>query len=207
MFLKSACIAVVFGVAVSVAGAANATVVTYTDKALWTADAGAPVLNTTEDARPTFPYVTTIALIDGTPLSLSDPVIVVSHVGGVDWQTWSGSYTGAVYDVHFSTDITISLSGLSAFGLEIEPADLHPHSISVDLGGGNVITQSVDGDGGALFFGWVGEGIQSFTITSGVNFAFGNIYSVNAAPEPLTLALFGAGLAGIGAIRRRKAAA
>lgn len=209
MFARSFGFAVAISAAMLMSQAANATVVSYTDKATWTAAAGSPVFNTTTDANAPGTWVTSIDLNGGGALSLSD-LVIVAQAGTPDWSTWSGGYTGIVYDVHFSKTITLSFSGLSGFGLEIEPAPQKPVDITVALNDGTTFTQSVNGLGGAAFFGWTGEGIDSLTISSDEFFAFGNLYSVkgtNAVPEPLTLALFGAGLAGMAGARRRKASA
>lgn len=207
MFLRSASLAVVFGAAMLATATANATVLTYTDQATWAAAAGGPVTNTTTDSNGDSAILSSIQLDDGTTLDTNGDLVVVRIVP-TSWATWSGGYTGFVYDVNFSNSITINLSGVSAFGFEIEPAPLSLHTITLTLSDGQTIVQSVDGDGGAKFFGWTGETIDSFTISSDTDVAFGNIYSVraaNAAPEPFTLALLGAGLAGMGAIRRSKA--
>lgn len=206
MFARSLGFAFAIGAAMLVSQAANATVVSYTDKATWTAAAGSPVFNTTTDSNPLATWITSIDLNGGGALSLSD-MVIVAQAGTPSWATWSGGYTGIVYDVHFDKTITLSFSGLSGFGLEIEPAPQTSVDINVTLNDGTTFTHTVNGLGGAAFFGWTGEGIDSLTISSSEFFAFGNLYSVkaaNAAPEPLTLALLGTGLAGMTFVRRRK---
>jgi hypothetical protein len=210
MVVKSIGLAALFGAAMLAAGAANATAVTYSDKTAWTTAAGGPITSTTTDGRTVDTFQSTITLGDGTLLDAGSDLFTIRKVPE-SWATWSGDYKGIVYDANVGSSLTFTLSGLSAFGLEMEPNSTSGalFDITLELDDGSTLTQGVSGDGGALFFGWVGEGITSFTISSSDEFAFGNIVSARAqsTPEPLTLALFGAGLAGIGAIRRRKALA
>lgn len=213
MSRKSVFGAAALSVAVLLAGAANATVATYTNQTDWAAAAGGTITNTTEDARPDSTAVTTIPLDDGSLLT-TDLFVSVAHAGSIatGWETWAHGYTGAVYA---SGDfLNIGLSAFDAFGLEIEPANEQngPYDITLTLDDGTVMQSQVEGKGGAQFFGWIGSGISSMSITSGsgsFGFGFGNFFSVRDAsvPEPVTLALFGAGLAGMASVRRRKPAA
>ncbi len=204
MFLKSVSFAAAFGAAMLGAGAANATTI-YEDKGAWETAAGGIVVNTTSDATlPLGSYITDISLADGSTITTTDIVAVEKIASG--WATWSGGYLGNVYEP-IGNEISINLSGFSAFGLEIEPNKPSNFNITVSLSDGSSITDLVNGSGGAQFFGWVAANIDKVTIsTTDTQFAFGNIYSVRTVqtPEPLTLALVGAGLAGIGAMRRRK---
>jgi hypothetical protein len=205
MILKSTSVAAIFGAAMLAASAASATTI-YDNKADWTAAAGGPIFNTTSDANAEGTPITDILLADGSTITTSDLVYV--NTIGISWATWSGGYTGTVYQPVFGNEISISLPGFSAFGLEVEPDVQSAFDVTLTLSDGSTITDSVDGNGGAQFFGWVADNIDMVTIsTTDSGFAFGNIYSVRAVgtPEPFTLALFGAGLAGLGALRRRKA--
>jgi hypothetical protein len=87
----------------------------------------------------------------------------------------------------FST--VLFLKGLNAFGFIVAP-NIGDDSMTVALSNGQTLTATVDyfnpaGDcGPAQFFGFVGNGITSVTITdsAGNDFIFGNFYSVASTP-------------------------
>lgn len=207
MTFRSLGFVAVLGAAVFAANVANASVATYTDEATWAAAAGGAVTNTTTDPRSSGTSINTITLDDGTVISLTQSLEV--HRIGDGWATWSGVYAGTVYTDYFSTEIDAAITPVLAMGFEIEPDPFDLYDITLELSDGTTLTQSVQGDSGAAFFGWVGAGITSIKISSAADFAFGNFFTSGAtpAPEPMTLSLVGAGLAGIGALRRRKAKA
>ncbi len=207
MSIRSLGFSAVLGAALFASAAADASVATYTDKSQWTADVSGPITNTTTDPN-VGSTTSSITLDDGTVIGLDRSLSVVTIGSG--WATWSGGYTGVVYTDYNSTSIGATVTPVTALGFEIEPDPFDLIEISLTLVDGSVITQNVQGDSGAAFYGWIGTGITSFTISSREDFAFGNFYTAGAAaptPEPLTLSLMGAGLAGIGALRRRKARA
>jgi len=214
MFAKSVSFAVAIAAAMLMSETASATVAVYDNQTAWASAAGGPITNTTGDLR--FQNtVNSITLDDGTMLAL-DTYVYVAHAGSLatGWETWSHGYTGTVYS---SGEISVSadVSAVKALGFEIEPALESSFDVTLTLNDGAVLTRPVDGKGGAAFFGWVGSGITSLTISvvaggPGSGLGFGNFFSVlqtAAVPEPLTLALFGAGLAGMAVARRRKNAA
>ncbi len=89
----------------------------------------------------------------------------------------------------------------------IEPDRFAEFDITVLLSSSDVVTRTVNGTGGALFFGWIGSGITGLTISSTSDFAEGGWFTTGASasvPEPITLSLFGVGVAGAAALRRRK---
>lgn len=213
MFARSVSFAVAVAATMLMSEAASATVAVYDNQTTWAAAAGGPITNTTDDSR----YQSTvdsITLDDGTTLAL-DTDVYVAHAGSqaTGWETWSHGYTGTVYGAG-AISISIDVSAVMALGFEIEPAIESPFDVTMTLNDGAVLKRTVDGKGGAAFFGWVGTGITSLTISTvsggpGSGLGFGNFFSVlptSPVPEPLTIALFGAGLAGMGAMRRRKKA-
>lgn len=202
MSLRAIGAAVAFSMAVLAAPAANA-VAMYDNLTDWATALGSSYVNTTTDPNSTFTDVNTITLDDGTVLTLGSSANVRQI--GVGWGTWSGGYTGIVYYTNGATSFSFSLTPVGALGFEIEPNPFAVYDITLTLEDASVLTQSVDGNAGAKFFGWVGAGITSVTISSDVDFAFGNFFSPGSVPEPATLALIGAGLAGMGVLRRRKA--
>lgn len=102
---------------------------------------------------------------------------------GSTWNTWCCGYTGeAVWTGSGVTSTQLNFSGVYAFGLQIEPDIYQYESMTVTLSDGQTITATVGGEAGAQFFGFVGGGITSLTITdnAGDDFAFGNFYSVGS---------------------------
>lgn len=97
------------------------------------------------------------------------------------WVTWCCNYFGQVIGTT-GTSATLNLSGVGAFGVEIEPNFWIPESMTVTLSNGQSITEIVNGYYGAQFFGFVGSGIKSITINDNIGdtFAFGNFYYLPA---------------------------
>jgi len=146
--------------------------------------------------------VSSATLADGTVVSFSPNATILDAT--VDWATWCCSYTGQVAYQGVSS-ASLSTSPVSAIGMFIEPEQFAVESITVTLGDGTSLTQSVNGYGGAAFFGFVGSGpISSLTITdaSGDSFAEGDFFT--HVPEPSSLALLGTGLLGLPFVRRRR---
>lgn len=199
MHLSTARAALLASAAFIAAPASAATL--YSDLAAWQAAAG-PSFNTTA-LGVEFENVTSVSLVGGGSLGFDQASILTLGNG---WQTWPGGYTGQVL-FPGETPTTITFGGLTALGFEAQPDPFSVHDITVTLSDGSVLTQAVDGNSGARFFGFVGAGIASVTISSDVNFAYGNIWSSLATPVPVpvapAMALFGLALAGLALARRR----
>lgn len=211
--------AAVLGVATLAATAASATVQTYTDYTSWAAAVtGTISTNTTVNPADVGTSVSSVTLNDGTVISFFDGVTHASTSlqieqpgnGWGSWTGWNGSYTGAVYWWMNVSDLEFGSSTVSAFAFEIEP-DLPTNDIFVTLtlSTGDPVQLDFASVSDVKFFGWVGDGVTSVSFQSNDDFGVGNFLSVRdvAAPEPATLSLIGAGVLGMGALRRRKAKA
>ena len=196
------------------AGLTPAGAVTLTgDYGAWLTGAGGSAFPTTTYAPSATPAdfstivtVSNVTLVGGGSFTTNIPV-EVDQVG-TSWGTWSGGYTGHVlwsgYDSASSSGIDtieLALTGLYAFGLEIEPNAFSTLSISVLLNTSESLAQDINGDGGAKFFGYYGNGVTGLTITAptGQSFAFGNFRSVPVVPLPAAFPLFAGAIAAFGA--------
>ena len=163
--------------------------------------------------------VASIVLAGGSSLdNFSSPP--VTHIVGTSWATWQGqpgSNGTTVYNAPASNVMADfhpgSIFGLGtfhavdAFGFYVEPDAFVTDTITLGLSDGSSLSQDVNGNGGASFFGWVGGGVTSITISStGGDFAFGDFAEGSTqVPEPAGVALLGVGLLGLGLIRRQRA--
>ena len=124
------------------------------------------------------------------------------HIG-VGWATWSGAYTGVVYFTNYSTSVTLDLpDDTLAFLTYVEPNPFSWQTIRVTAQDGTYLERQVTGSAGAHgfgFYGTDGDTIDTLTITSGTDFAFGEFFG--AVPEPGSLSLLG--LVGLFVLRRR----
>jgi hypothetical protein len=162
-------------------------------------------------------YSTINGLLFGSSLTNITPSVQRRTVG-TSWSTWQGqpgSNGTSVYQTNGNTFTatfnpgTILTHTVDAFGFFAEPDHFSAFDITLNLNDGSTLTESVVGDHGAAFFGWVGNGINSITVsTADTDFAFGDFWEgfspIKQVPEPFTLSLFGAGLVGAAALRRKK---
>jgi PEP-CTERM motif-containing protein len=209
-FLKTALVAATAFGALAVGTTSQAAVTTYNSLSAWEAAAG------------TFAETTSLGASDSATINsftTTDGIVVTSHgtvlAIGDGWGTWSGGYTGQVLWAN-ATLVNFGLgSAVTGFGMFVEPDEHDVFDITLTTSGGGTITESVNGDGGAAFFGWTGAGVTSFTLSSADDFAAGDFFSASGStggvPEASTWALMLLGFGGVGATlrasRRRQATA
>jgi hypothetical protein len=120
---------------------------------------------------------------------------------GEGWSTWSHGYTGDVYDTCFTGEgcaapdpstVTINLpEGTQAFYFYAEPNNMSPFTITATAQDGTTSGPvSVDGAGGAKYFGFYGIGgatLASITVTADdpLGFAVGEFGISPSAGPPI----------------------
>lgn len=155
-------------------------------------------------------------LTDGSTLTNLSPEATVEFVPS-GWATWQGGLNPTVYWAQGSDVVSADFNPgsvlghtVDAFGFYAEGDLFQSDEITLLLSNGESLMQTVDSQGGASFFGWVGSGITDITVSTndGDDFAIGDFWegytTSTSVPEPLTLSLFGAGLGGAAIMRRRK---
>lgn len=135
------------------------------------------------------------------------------------WGTWSGGKTPRILYTQGLSSVTGSFNGsVTAFGFEMEPNSFGFFPMTLSLSDGSSLSQDVNGDAGALFFGWTDGSISSMALSISPNqegatsdFAFGEMVKSESTPtvpetvpEPATMLLLGSGLLGMGVYARRR---
>ena len=87
---------------------------------------------------------------------------------GDGWELWSHGYTGDVYDTAASltdpTSLTLTFSSsVHAFYLFVEPTQWDNFNITALTDAGAILSQTVDGEGGAAGFGFYTDGTESIS--------------------------------------------
>jgi hypothetical protein len=118
---------------------------------------------------------------------------------GDGWATWSHGYTGDVYFTNGLPSLTITLPvGTSAFYFYVEPEVFSTFTVTAIANGFAGTSTSVNGLGGAQYFGVYGTGgstISSIVVSAPADangFAVGE-FGI-ATQEPGTLLLLGSGI-------------
>src|SRR5689334_1989468 len=158
-------LAAVAGLAMVAIQPASAGVVTYNNLAAWEAAAGAWT-ETTNLGVANGSIISGATLADGTTLGFAQNLNVASIGSG--WATWCCGYHGQVtpsYNTGSWLTESWTISPTGGFGMFIEPDPFAVWSITMTTSTGDFVTQSVDGNGGAKFFGWLGNGVTNLTIT------------------------------------------
>jgi hypothetical protein len=128
------------------------------------------------DPQPLFTSVGSVASPLGGSLTFTPEV---QHVRiGDGWSTWSNGYTGDVYWTFGATSLTLGLpTGTTAFYFYAEPNPFGVFTITATAQDGTTSGPiSVDGSGGARYFGFYvtgGSALASITVSSPVDFAVG----------------------------------
>jgi hypothetical protein len=201
-------VTLVFGV-----GTASAGVIFFDDsgglgtgRTAWEAAVGGDYMEFAEygASGALFPAGTGLDVGYGETLSFGADLQVLTIGSG--WATWSGGYTGDVLYSLGATSVSATFGDggiLGGFGFEAEPNPFQVWDITLQLATGDTLTQAVQGDSGAKFFGWTSDmAVVGFDISSGRDFAIGRF--VSAVPEPATLLLFGSGLIALSGLGRKR---
>lgn len=143
------------------AGTARAATSTYTDRGTWEAAVGVWIdvdLASHVGDGDTLTQGSTLVLPNGTDLSFSEDLEGRQVPGS--FATWSGGQTPRVL---LTAEDVSELGGtfgapMRAFGLEMQPDVQDSFQMTLTLNDGSTLQQTVDGSGGAQFFGWLTSG-------------------------------------------------
>jgi hypothetical protein len=160
----------------------GASVVLTDNQATWDSALNGPAFTVnTSSLGADHSNVGNVSLNGGASVGLSAPATILTVPTG--WSTWSGGYTGQVLYTILPS-LTLTPVGTHGLGFEVEPLQFGNFNVTVGLTNGQSITDSVNGNGGAQFFGYVGAGVRSVTISSPSapnGFAVGDFFTPSGA--------------------------
>jgi len=200
----------------ALASVSQAATTMYNDRASWEA---AVVTWADVDLSPyaEFSTLTSVALpalaLPATTLSF-DVTQTVLQVGS-SWGSWSGGTPRVLYSGIDSVNGSFD-AALMGFGMKMEPNVFDEFEMTLNLVGGGSLTQTVDGSGGAAFFGFLSDtGVTGWTASAPAaagSFAIGDMVVAgpgedhNGSPELSTWMLLScSGLTGlVGLVLRRR---
>ncbi|MCK4857452.1 MAG: PEP-CTERM sorting domain-containing protein [candidate division Zixibacteria bacterium] len=156
-----------------------------------------------------YDFMSSIADPFGGTITFDKPV--EKRIVGSSWTTWSHGYTGPVLAAIDQTSVRLDFDyAIFGWGMYVEPNNFDFFDITVGLSDGSTSTKLVEGFAGAEFFGFTDGAINWLEISAdpdAFGFAFGEMVMAKeggVVPEPTTVILFGLGLLGLGAMKRRK---
>ena len=141
--------------------------------------------------------------------------------GTGSWATWGQNYTGRVYvTLDGSKTLTLSLSGVSAVYLYMEPNVFSDFQMTATDSSGVFVTTTINGSYGSAGVGFHTDTVGAFltsisvTCTDPTGFAIGEFGiddgsftgTVGVPDAGSSLALLGLGMVGLGGLRRRLSA-
>ncbi|MFG0283484.1 MAG: hypothetical protein ACF8R7_03600 [Phycisphaerales bacterium JB039] len=125
---------------------------------------GAWMHNFSKDTRPTFTDFSDVPTPLGDRIHFSIPL--QHRAVGFGWPSWSHGYTGDVYFTNGSRSVTITApEGTRRFRFYAQPSAFEDVQIRVSVNGGDAVSQTVSGAGGAKGFGVCGP-VHSVTVST-----------------------------------------
>jgi len=138
-----------------------------------------------DDIRPLGDYVASVVSPLGGTVGFSPEVV---HFSIPTWPNWSHGYTGDVYWTALAHSIELTPPALTgAFYFYAQPKTGSGIKTITASSNGTIVSQDVDSDGGASYFGFYADGtdtLSSIIITSSIDFAVGEFGIAEALQIP-----------------------